>query len=160
MMEVADFLKPDGVVVGLRPANKGQLLRELAAHAAPAVGVNAQRILDALMAREELGSTGVGQGIAVPHARIEGLGRLFGLFVRLEKAIEFAAIDEQPVDLVFLLLIPADAGSEHLAALAAVSRRLRDKDVLRQLGAQKDPHRQFESLVGPGSAAAKSASKP
>jgi PTS system nitrogen regulatory IIA component len=159
-MEVADFLKPDGVIVGLRPANKGQLLRELAVRAGPAVGVNAQRILDALMAREELGSTGVGHGIAVPHARIEGLGRLFGLFVRLEKAIEFAAIDEQPVDLVFLLLIPSGAGSEHLAGLAAVSRRLRDKDVTRQLRAQKDPGELFQTLAGPGAAARSAIPKP
>jgi PTS system nitrogen regulatory IIA component len=136
------------------------LLRELARRAGPAVGVEAQAVLDALLARESLGSTGLGHGIAVPHARIAGVGRLFGMFARLEKPIDFAAIDEQPVDLVFLLLIPSGAGNEHLAALAAVSRRLRDKDVLRQLRAQKDPRRQFESLVGLGSAAAKTASKP
>jgi PTS system nitrogen regulatory IIA component len=159
-MEVADFLKPDGVVVGLRPANKELLLRELADRAGPAAGLEAKRILDALLAREELGSTGVGHGIAVPHARIEGLGRLFGLFARLDKAIDFSAIDEQPVDLVFLLLIPFGAGSEHLAALAAVSRRLRDKAVMQQLRAQKDPAKLFQTLVGPGSATAGSSAKP
>jgi PTS system nitrogen regulatory IIA component len=159
-MEVADFLKPDGVITGLRPVNKAQLLRELTHRAAPAVGVKEETVLGALLAREDLGSTGVGHGVAVPHARIAGLGRLFGLFARLEKAIDFAAIDEQPVDLVFLLLIPAAAGNEHLAALAAVSRRLRDKDVLRELRAQKAPRRQFETLVGLGSAVPKPAFKP
>ncbi len=159
-MEVADFLNPDGVIAGLRPANKAQLLRELARHAGPAVGIEAQSVLDALLAREALGSTGVGNGIAVPHARIDGIGRLFGLFARLEKAIDFAAIDEQPVDLVFLLLIPSAAGNEHLAALAAVSRRLRDKDVLRQLRAQKDPRQIFESLAGPSPAVSNPTSKP
>ena len=155
-MELADFLNPDGVIPGLRPSDKTQLLRELARRAGPAVGLEAQIILDALLAREGLGTTGVGHGIAVPHARIDGVGRLLGLFARLEKPIDFAAIDEQPVDLVFLLLIPSGAGSEHLAALAAVSRRLRDKDTLRQLRAQKDPGRLFKSLVGGGPATAKS----
>ena len=158
-MGIADFLTPDGVIAGLRPVDKAQLLRELARHAGPAAGVETQVVLDALLARENLGSTGVGHGIAVPHARIDGIGRLFGLFARLEKPIDFAAIDEQPVDLVFLLLIPSSAGSEHLAALAAVSRRLRDKDVLRQLRAHRDSRALFDILTGPGPATAKSAPK-
>jgi PTS system nitrogen regulatory IIA component len=151
-MELADFLTPDGVIAGLRPAGKAQLLGELARRAGPAAGVGAQIVLDALLARENLGSTGLGHGIALPHARIEGIGRLFGMFARLEKAIDFAAIDERPVDLVFLLLIPAGASNQHLAALAAVSRRLRDKDVLRQLRARKDSRELFDILVGPAAA--------
>jgi PTS system nitrogen regulatory IIA component len=155
-MELADFLKPDGIIAGLRPANKAQLLRELARRAAPATGLEGQTILDALLAREDLGSTGVGHGIAVPHARIDGLSHMYGLFARLDKAIDFAAIDEQPVDLVCLLLIPSGAGSEHLAALAAVSRRLRDMEVLRRLRTQKDPRALFNALVAPGPTATES----
>jgi nitrogen PTS system EIIA component len=158
-MGIADFLTPDGVIAGLRPVDKAQLLRELAHRAGPAAGVETQVVLDALLARENLGSTGVGHGIAVPHARIDGIGRLFGLFARLEKPIDFAAIDEQPVDLVFLLLIPSSAGGEHLAALAAVSRRLRDKDVLRQLRARRDSHGLFDILTGPAPATAKTVPK-
>ncbi len=155
-MELADFLMPDGVVAGLGPADKAQLLRELARRAGSAVGVEARVVFDALLARENLGSTGVGRGIAVPHARIDGIDRLFGLFARLEKAIDFAAIDEQPADLVLLLLIPSGAGNEHLGALAAVSRRLRDKDVLRRLRARRDSRGLFDILTGPSSATAKS----
>ena len=147
-MEVADFLNPEDVVAGLGSANKAQLLRELARRAGSAVKIESQMILEALQAREELGSTGVGHGIAVPHARIKAIPRLFGLFTCLDKAIDFAAIDEQPVDLVFLLLIPWEAGSEHLAALAAVSRRLRNKDVTRELRAQTNPRKLFETLTG------------
>jgi nitrogen PTS system EIIA component len=93
-MEVADFLTPDGVIVGLRPADKAQLLGELARRAGLAAGVGAQIVLDALLARENLGSTGLGHGIALARARVERIGRLFGLFARLEKPIDFAAIDE------------------------------------------------------------------
>ncbi len=152
-MELADFLKPEDAIAGLRTAGKAQLLRDLAGRAAPAVMVAAPAILDALLAREKLGSTGLGQGIALPHARIEGVRRLFGLFAHLERPIDFAAIDDKPVDLVFLLLIPAGAGAEHLAALATISRRLRDKEVLRLVRSAQDQRALFNALTGPGSAA-------
>src|SRR5471030_764366 len=138
-MEIADFLKPGDVVASVKATDKAKLLRDLAGRAALAAKLGAPTVLDALQMREGLGSTGLGHGIALPHARIEGLRHLFGLFARLERPIDFAAIDDEPVDLVFLLLIPPGAGPEHLAALAAISRRLRDKDVLRQLRSAHDP---------------------
>lgn len=147
-MEMADLIKPDHVIAGLRVSDKTQLLKELSRRAAKMLGFDAQIVLDVLTKREELGSTGIGQGIAIPHARIEGLPRFFGLFARLEHAIDFAAIDAGPVALVFLLLIPANAGNAHLAALACVSRRLRDRGVVRSLHDAKDDQMLFAGLVG------------
>jgi PTS system nitrogen regulatory IIA component len=133
-MNIADLIARDRVVVPLRASDKPQLLRELSTRAGRLLGIDPQRILDALQTREALGSTGVGQGIiALPHARIAGLPQMFGLFARLEQPIVFDAIDEQPVDLVFLLLVPDRAGTEHLAALAAVARHLRDRALAAQL---------------------------
>jgi PTS system nitrogen regulatory IIA component len=133
-MNIADLIALDRVVVPLRVNDKAQLLRELAQRAARFLSIDLQVILDALQTREALGSTGVGQGIALPHARIPGLPQIFGLFVRLERPIDFDAIDKEPVDLVFLLLTPAQSsGNEHLAALAAVARHLRDRNLAAQL---------------------------
>lgn len=122
-----------GVIAGLHVRDKAQLLRELSCRASKALGIADIVILNALYMRETLGSTGIGQGIAIPHARIEGLQRIFSLFVRLERPTDFAAVDGKPTDLMFLLLIPANSGSEHLAALACVSRRLRDLEVAQAL---------------------------
>jgi PTS system nitrogen regulatory IIA component len=126
-MDLAALLDTRRIVLGLRAKDKEQLLRDLAARAAPLASVDTQTILNALQAREALGSTGLGEGFALPHARIEGLDHLLGMFVRLNRPIPFDSIDDKPVDLVFLLLLPATAGGEHLAALAAISRHLRDK---------------------------------
>ena len=132
-MNIADLIAPDRVVVPLRVSDKAQLLHELSHRAARLLAIDPQVILDALQTREALGSTGVGQGIALPHARIPGLPQTFGLFARLERPIDFDAIDEQPADLVFLLLMPDRAGNENIAALAAVARRLRDRNLAAQL---------------------------
>ena len=118
-MDLADLIEPDRVVFAARASNKQQLLQDLASRAATLLNLDAQTIFAALQAREELGSTGLGNGFALPHARIEGLDRLFGMFVRLNRPVHFDSIDGNPVDLVFLLLIPPAAGSEHLAALAS-----------------------------------------
>lgn len=136
-MEIGQLLGRDGVIAGMRVADKAELLQMLARRAAPSVGLDAGTIYGALTVREQLGSTGVGNGIAIPHARLDKLARFYGLFARLERAIDFAAIDAKAVDLVFLLLIPAGA-AEHLAALASISRCLRDKDAARDLRAAKD----------------------
>jgi len=125
-VRVADLIKPDSVIADLKVADKARALRELARRAAPFVNVSEAAMHDALTVREGLGSTGVGAGIAIPHARIAGLTGLYGLFARLGRPIDFQAIDGRPVDLVFLLLVPESAGSEHLAALACVSRALRN----------------------------------
>jgi len=126
-MNLSELLDRTRIVLGARAKDKEQLLRDLAARAATSCGVDARKIFDSLQAREALGSTGLGKGFALPHARVEGLDRLFGIFLRLNRPIPFGSIDDEPVDIVFCLLIPPSAGSEHLAALAAISRQLRDE---------------------------------
>jgi nitrogen PTS system EIIA component len=128
-MDLIELIRRDQVFLGLRATDKAALLNDLAKRAATAVGLEAPQILASLVAREALGSTGVGSGIAVPHARLKDLSGFTGLFARLERPIDFAAIDGKAVDLVFLLLSPMWSNTEHLAALAAVSRRLRDRPV-------------------------------
>lgn len=127
-MDLADLIDPSRVVLGVNASNKEQLLRDLASRAASVVRLDSQAIFAALKAREDLGSTGLGGGFALPHARVEGLDRMFGMFARLGRPIHFDSVDGKPVDLVFLLLIPAAAGGEHLAALATVCRHLRDQE--------------------------------
>ncbi len=125
-MEISELLKPEAVISGLKASSKKQVLQELARHAAQITGVPDKKIFETLLERERLGSTGVGNGIAIPHGRLGDFKRLYGVFARLEKPIDFASIDEQPVDLIFLLLAPEGAGADHLKALARVSRLLRD----------------------------------
>ena len=132
-MDLADLIEPDQVVFAARASNKQQLLQDLALRAATLLNLDAQTIVTALQAREELGSTGLGDGFALPHARIKGLDRLFGMFARLNRPIYFNSVDGNPVDLVFLLLIPPAVGSEHLAALASISRYLREKEFAARL---------------------------
>ncbi len=158
-MEMIDLIKPEQVA-SLRAGNKAQLLQELSRRAAKALGLEVQAILDPLTAREALGSTGVGQGVAVPHAKVPGLQRFFALFARVDKPLNFDAVDGQPVDLVLLLLIPADADSDHLAALACVARRLRDPEVARQLRANADPAALYELLCGSGQASKAASAAP
>ena len=132
-MKIKDVIGPEQVEVGLRVSDKAQLLRELSRRAAAAVSIDQSVIHDALLARENLGSTGLGKGFALPHARLDTLPRFFALFVRLARPIDFAAIDGQPVDLIILLLTPANAGNQHLATLAALSRPLRDAEFVQRL---------------------------
>jgi nitrogen PTS system EIIA component len=157
-MDMTQLIGPEQVL-SLRSRGKTQLLQELARRAAKSLGIEVRAILDALTAREELGSTGVGHGIAIPHARVAGLARLFSLFARLEKPIDFDAVDGQPVDLVFLLLIPANADKEHLAALASVSRCLRDHETARRLRATSEPHALYGVLAATVSRGAPSAGR-
>jgi len=126
-MEIHDLITTKSVVVALRVTSKKQALQELAKRAAQITGIDERQIFDVLLEREKLGTTGVGQGIAIPHGKLAPLTRLYGLFARLDRPIDFEAIDEQPVDLIFLLLAPESAGADHLKALARVSRLLRDK---------------------------------
>jgi len=147
-MEAADFLTPATVITALRAKDKRQLLDEIARRAAAALGLAPPAILEPLLAREALGSTGVGRGIAIPHARIAGLPRLFALLARLERPVDFAAIDDQRVDLVCLLLTPAGAAGEHLPALACLSRRLREQGVADRLRAARDGAALYAALAG------------
>lgn len=132
-MEIADLLIPRGVIAQLRVSNKKAALQEIARRAATLTGIAERRIYDVLGERERLGSTGIGRGIAIPHGKLTELSRLYGFFARLERPIPFDAIDDQPVDLVFALLAPAEAGAEHLRALARVSRLLRDSTICLKL---------------------------
>jgi PTS system nitrogen regulatory IIA component len=132
-MEIADLITPQSVIAQLRAANKKQALQEVAKRAAMLTGSAERRIYDTLIERERLGSTGIGMAIAIPHGKLPGLQRIFGIFARLERPIPFDAIDEQPVDLMFVLLAPEDAGADHLKALALVSRLLRDRTICAKL---------------------------
>ncbi|WP_093666617.1 PTS sugar transporter subunit IIA [Sphingomonas gellani] len=133
MPDLSDLLRPDAVLTGLSVGNKKLLLQQLGTHGARLTGEDARDIVDRLAARERLGSTGFGAGIAIPHAKLDGLAAVTGLFVRLAQPIDFDSVDGLPVDLVFLLLSPTHAGAEHLKALARVSRRLRDKGLVAKL---------------------------
>jgi nitrogen PTS system EIIA component len=146
-MEIVDLLAPRGVIAQLRVSNKKQALQEIARRAAGLTGLAEKRIYDVIAERERLGSTGIGKGIAVPHGKLDGLPRLYGLFARLERPIPFDAIDNQPVDLVFTLLAPADAGAEHLRALARVSRLLRDATICQKLRGTDNPDALYALLT-------------
>ena len=121
-MQLADFLDFDAIKTALPGGNKRSLLQQLANLAGQRLGADSALVLASLTEREALGSTGFGQGVAIPHGKIEGLNRIYGLFARLGEAVDYKAIDGRPVDLVFLLLSPPDSGAEHLKALAAISR--------------------------------------
>jgi nitrogen PTS system EIIA component len=137
-MTIGEIIGPDQVLVGVRAADKRQLLQNLAGRAATALALDRGTILEALQSRENLGSTGLGKGFALPHARLDALNEPFALFVRLGRPIDFAAIDEKPVDMVILLLSPADGGNQHLAMLAALSRPLRDAAFVQRLRRASD----------------------
>ncbi len=132
-MEIGDLITPESVIPNFRVGNKKQALQELARKAAALTGLPEKAICDVLVERERLGTTGVGMGIAIPHGKLPGVTRMTGIFARLEKPIDFDSIDVQPVDLIFLLLAPEDAGTEHLKALARVSRLLRDRAMCAKL---------------------------
>jgi PTS system nitrogen regulatory IIA component len=132
-MEIADLITPRSVVAQLRVTNKKQTLQELAKRASAMTGIHERIIYDVLIQRERLGTTGIGMGIGIPHGKLPGITKLCGVFARLERPIPFEAIDDQPVDLVFLLLAPENAGADHLKALALVSRLLRDRSVCEKL---------------------------
>jgi PTS system nitrogen regulatory IIA component len=139
MVELADIIAPNGIVLDLKNCNsKRQVLKELSQQAAAALGIDPQQLLDALMERERLGTTGIGHGIAIPHARLHGLDRLVGLFARLEQPVDFESLDDQPSDLIFLLLAPDSADADSLKALARISRLLRDPGLRQRLRQEGD----------------------
>lgn len=137
-MPLTDLVAPNAVIPALKVNTKKQALQELAARAAELTGQSERGVLEILLQREKLGSTGVGNGIAIPHGKLPKLGRLFGLFARLDRPVDFDALDGQPVDLIFLLLAPEGAGADHLKALARVARLLRDGEIARKLRDSRD----------------------
>lgn len=146
-MEIVDLITPQSVIARLRAANKKQALQELAKRAAEITGLRERAIFDVLLERERLGTTGVGDGIAIPHGKLAELKRLHGLFARLETPVDFDAVDEQPVDLIFLLLAPEGAGADHLKALARVSRLLRDRSTCEKLRGADTPDALYALLT-------------
>jgi PTS system nitrogen regulatory IIA component len=132
-MHIGELLDRNAIALRVSAANKRQALAVIAEIAARKFGMDAGDLLDALAEREQAGSTGVGHGVAAPHARLDGLDRMRGVFVRLEQPVEFESVDDQPVDLIFALFAPKDAGAEHLRALARVSRLMRQAELREQL---------------------------
>lgn len=148
-MEIVDLLAPEAVLSAVKAQTKKQLLQELAEHAARLTGLSERRIFETLIERERLGSTGMGQGIAIPHGRLADLPRITGFFARLETPVPYDAVDNQPVDLVFLLLAPDGAGADHLKALARVSRLLRNQTTCEKLRAASRPEVLYSLLTAP-----------
>jgi PTS system nitrogen regulatory IIA component len=153
-MPTTDLVSPNAIIPAMKVNGKKQALQEIAAKAAELTGQNEKAILEILLQREKLGSTGVGNGVAIPHGKLQKLGNVFGLFARLERPIDFEALDGQPVDLIFLLLAPEGAGADHLKALARVARLLRDPEVARKLRASNGAEAIYAVLAMPSASAA------
>lgn len=146
-MELASLLTPGSIRVFSVAKSKKRLFQDLAEIAAAAHGIEEPVAVDALQERESLGPTGVGHGVALPHARIDGIERVRGVFIRLERPLDYGSVDRAPVDLVFALFAPREAGVEHLKALALVSRTLRDPAVCAKLRANEDPDKLYAILT-------------
>jgi PTS system nitrogen regulatory IIA component len=154
-MALNDIVALNAVIPALKVNGKKQAIQEIAARAAELSGLGERTIFETLLQREKLGSTGIGHGIAIPHGKLPKLDRLFGLFARLERPIDFESLDGQPVDLIFLLLAPEGAGADHLKALARVARLLRDPDIANKLRESRDADALYAVLtMSPPSAAA------
>lgn len=137
-MDLSDLIAVPAVMPALKANSKKQLLQLLAEKAAQVTGLPEREIFDTILQRERLGSTGVGNGIAIPHGKLPGISRITGIFARLENPVDFEALDDQPVDLVFLLLAPEGAGADHLKALSRIARVLRDSDIVSKIRGTKD----------------------
>ncbi len=148
-MEIADLLAPEAIFADMRAAAKKQALTEMATRAGQVTGLHERRIHEAVWERERLGSTGLGGGIAIPHARMATLGRLHGVFARLANPIDFDAVDDRPVDLIFMLLAPEGAGADHLTALARISRALRDRALVEKLRATDNADALYAMITAP-----------
>lgn len=138
-MTIQGILPTAGIKVIAAASSKKRLFHDIGDLAESCFGLNQSEVVDALLEREGLGPTGVGQGVALPHARLPSLEKVRGVFLRVKKPLDFDAVDRQPVDLVFALFAPEDAGVEHLKALALVSRTLRDENICNKLRANEDP---------------------
>ena len=153
-MPLTDIVAPNAIIPALKANNKKQAIQELSAQAAKLTGLNERTILEVLQQRERLGSTAVGSGVAIPHGKLPKLDKIFGLFARLDRPIDFEAMDGQPVDLMFLLLAPEGAGADHLKALARIARLLRDQDIAKKLRASRDAQAIYSVLALPHATAA------
>lgn len=148
-MDISEILSPQAVIQRMKAGNKKKLLGEIAASASSLSGIDQAKVFEILWEREKLSSTGVGHGVAIPHGRVAKLERIVGVFTHLETPVDFESIDEAPVDLVFALLTPADAGADHLKALARVSRLMRNATVCEKLRAANDRAQLYALLTEP-----------
>jgi PTS system nitrogen regulatory IIA component len=148
-MELADILSKESIIACAKVGSKRQLLQLLADKAAKLSGVDPHIIFDTLTEREQLGSTGMGNGLAIPHGKIAGLPHVCAVFARLEQPVDFDAVDDQPVDLVVMLIAPAGAGADHLKALSRVARLLRSESLVAQLRKTRDLEKLHDILVTP-----------
>ncbi|HYY85332.1 MAG TPA: PTS IIA-like nitrogen regulatory protein PtsN [Beijerinckiaceae bacterium] len=146
-MPLLDFLAPAAVIPALRASSKKQALQELAEVAARLTGLEERTIYEVLLQRERLGSTGIGDGVAIPHAKLAKLDSIFGLVARLDKPIDFEALDGQPVDLMFVLLAPEEAGADHLKALARIARVVREPGMSDRIRATRDAEALYALLT-------------
>src|SRR5688572_21109926 len=153
-MSLTDLIAPNAVIPALKVTSKKQAIQELSERAAQLTGHSERTIAEILLQREKLGSTGVGNGIAIPHGKLPKLAKLFGLFARLERPVDFESLDGQAVDLVFLLLAPETAGADHLKALARIARLLRDPDIAAKLRESNDAEALYAVLALPPASAA------
>ena len=155
-MRISEFLSPQAVIADMQARTKPEVLRELSTALVRAhPQLQEERLVEVLREREKLGSTGVGSGIAIPHGKLPGVTRITGVFARLEQPVEFEALDDEPVDIVFLLLAPEGAGADHLKALSRIARVLRDGETVRKIRGTKDAAAIYAFLAqGPTSNAA------
>ena len=147
-MKLSDLLTPDAVLPSLHAQSKKQVLQEVCSVASRITLRSEREIFDTLLQRERLGSTGVGQGVAIPHGKLRGLDRIVGVFARLARPVDFDSLDDQPVDLVFVLLAPEGAGADHLKALARIARILRDPAMAQKLRHAQDASGIYSMLTG------------
>ena len=153
-MTITDLVVPEAILPALKVTSKKQALQEMSARAALLTGQSERAIYEVLLQREKLGTTAVGYGVAIPHGKLPKIDKLYGMFARLERPIDFEAMDGQPVDLVFLLLAPEGAGADHLKALARIARLLRDQDIAKKLRASRDAQALYSVLALPPANAA------
>jgi nitrogen PTS system EIIA component len=145
-MAITDLVAPEAIIPALKVISKKQALQEMSERAAELTGQSERSIFEVLTQREKLGTTAVGYGVAIPHGKLPKLERMFGMFARLDRPIDFEALDGQPVDLICLLLAPEGAGADHLKALARVARLMRDQEIAKKLRASRDAEKIYAVL--------------
>jgi len=146
-MPLIEIISADAIIPALKASGKKQVLQEMSEKAAKVSGLSSREIFEALLQRERLGSTGVGNGIAIPHGKLPRVGRIFGVFARIAKPVDWESLDSAPVDLVFLLIAPETAGADHLKALARIARAMRDQALTKKLRAGRDASALYAMLT-------------
>ncbi|AGF73911.1 nitrogen regulatory IIA [Bartonella australis AUST/NH1] len=146
-MNLSELIAPDAIIPALKANSKKQVLQILAEKAARLTGLNERTVSDIILQREKLGSTGLGDGVAIPHGKLPGIDRIIGIFAHLENPVDFEAVDDRPVDLIFLLLVPENASADHLKALSKVARVLRCPDIAQKLRNTHDSRALYTLLI-------------